>query len=378
MKQLRYTCIIGLAIVLTFASCKKSKKDEVLPTDPATATSPSEPSSPTYTGGCLLAPPSAFNCYYTDLVTYNYDSFIFTWSPVIEAVGYNVYRAEVNAYNYSRKAYSLSTMSFIKVSATTFPRYEPTKTDDIVYFYRITTLCPSGESAYSMVLDMYGAPTTIPETTPVTGGMSPVDEFKTLADGTGGKLYTCTQSSEIPGIIDMILTNHCRAGTDLVFLVDNTGSMGDDIQSVKNHLSSILGTLPSNTRVAAAYYRDNNVDADWYGNTDLTSDFVSVNTYIQNFSATGGGDLPESVFDGIHNTINNLSWRPSANKMIVVIGDAPPLTDPTQTQHSKQNIIDLCNSAGVMVNLYPILTSYISTGPKRMGIGSGTIQMRNN
>ena len=73
----------------------------------------------------------------------------------------------------------------------------------------------------------------------------------------------------------------------------------------------------------------------------------------------------ESVFDGIYRCLNQGEWE-SDNKLIMVIGDAPPLIQlctlpltnlqPYEcTEHSATEVIDLCNSTEIVANLYPIL-----------------------
>ena len=109
--------------------------------------------------------------------------------------------------------------------------------------------------------------------------------------------------------------------------------------------------------VGAAFYRDNNVDTDWYGYSPLSFDLNQTKGYVNMFSAMGGGDTPESVYDGIYNIINDIAWRPSSKRIVIVIGDAAPLTG-SGTTHSLSDVVALCTGTSVQANLYPILTKY--------------------
>ena len=45
--------------------------------------------------------------------------------------------------------------------------------------------------------------------------------------------------------------------------------------------------------------------------------------YIDKWTATGGGDHPEAIAEGLL-VANKLSWRSDATKMLVLCADAPP------------------------------------------------------
>ncbi len=46
-------------------------------------------------------------------------------------------------------------------------------------------------------------------------------------------------------------------------------------------------------------------------------------SWLNECQATGGGDEPEAVADALH-AVLNLSWRPGATRICILISDAPP------------------------------------------------------
>ena len=121
---------------------------------------------------------------------------------------------------------------------------------------------------------------------------------------------------------------------DVVFLIDSTGSMADEIHRIKANLESIarqVSNLPANPdlRFGMVSYRDR---GDEYvtrlypfdGNVRRFSEA------IQNLEASGGDDYPESLNQALHEAVNNMGWRENAIRLIFLIADAPPHLDYPQ------------------------------------------------
>jgi len=116
---------------------------------------------------------------------------------------------------------------------------------------------------------------------------------------------------------------------DVVFVIDDTGSMGTWIDQVKADVGYITDRLLENTSslyLGLVSYKDvppwgpYEVDVD----TDLTNDVNAFKAAVNNLFASGGGDFEENPDIGLE-VAANLSWRPSANpgRIMVLIGDAP-------------------------------------------------------
>jgi Mg-chelatase subunit ChlD len=123
-----------------------------------------------------------------------------------------------------------------------------------------------------------------------------------------------------------------RARLDLVFLIDATGSMADEIDKLKATLRTIaadVARLPSQPDLCFGLvaYRDKG-DAFLLRSHDFTNDLGSFQGVLNALHAAGGGDYPEAMNEALHETVHNLSWRgDGATRMVVLLADAPPHLD---------------------------------------------------
>lgn len=134
---------------------------------------------------------------------------------------------------------------------------------------------------------------------------------------------------------------------DLVFVIDTTGSMGDDIAAVKTFAADLVNNLVTKTksyRFALVTYRDfperTGTSTDYPSRVDLdfTNDQAMILSAINNIGLGNGGDLPETVFSGLMSAIQ-LSWRPGVKKVIVQLGDAAPLNPEPNTGYTSLSVI---------------------------------------
>ena len=121
---------------------------------------------------------------------------------------------------------------------------------------------------------------------------------------------------------------------DVVFLIDSTGSMADEIHQIKATLESIarqVSNLPASPdlRFGMVSYRDRGDDyvTRLY---PLDGNVRRFRAAIQNLEASGGGDYPESLNQALHEAVNDMSWREDAIRLIFLIADAPPHIDYLQ------------------------------------------------
>lgn len=123
-----------------------------------------------------------------------------------------------------------------------------------------------------------------------------------------------------------------RAKLDLVFLVDATGSMGDEIDKLKSSLRSItdeVARLPSRPDLCLGLvaYRDRG-DEFFVRSHDLTNDVNAFQGVLNALRAGGGGDEPEAMNEALHEAVHHISWRgEQATRLVVLVADAPPHLD---------------------------------------------------
>ncbi|MHA1949663.1 MAG: vWA domain-containing protein [Candidatus Thorarchaeota archaeon] len=117
---------------------------------------------------------------------------------------------------------------------------------------------------------------------------------------------------------------------DLVFVVDNTGSMGPYIQNVKTKILEIIRTIKKEEmvhrlRVGLVSYRDHPPEETTYVTQkyELSPDTSKIESYVMQMDASGGGDGPEAVSTALQ-VMNKMEFLNESGKIAVLIGDAPP------------------------------------------------------
>lgn len=179
--------------------------------------------------------------------------------------------------------------------------------------------------------------------------------FGALTDGDLGACSVISSPQEIPDVLRRILTGS-RAGSEIVFLVDKTSSMEDDIDEVKKSINTIIDCIPEGCRLGAAAYGDNRVDGpEWYVSSDLDEDYAIGRQFINSIAVSGGGDYPESVYDAIWKVLDEMSWKDcSAPDRIIVMGDAPPRTG-SGTDHTLEEVLAKAKSICPNTEFYPVI-----------------------
>jgi len=117
---------------------------------------------------------------------------------------------------------------------------------------------------------------------------------------------------------------------DLVFVVDNTGSMGPYIQNVKTKILEIIRTIKKEElchrlRVGLVSYRDHPPEESTYitQKFELSSDTAKIEQNVMQMDASGGGDGPEAISTALQ-VMNKMEFLNESAKISVLIGDAPP------------------------------------------------------
>ena len=120
---------------------------------------------------------------------------------------------------------------------------------------------------------------------------------------------------------------------EVCFVLDTTGSMSGLIEGAKQKIWSIANEMVSakptpELRFGLVGYRDRG-DEYVTRRFDLTNDIDAVYANLQGFRAGGGGDMPESVNQAMHEAVTKMSWSTSRDvlKIIFLVGDCPPHMD---------------------------------------------------
>lgn len=116
---------------------------------------------------------------------------------------------------------------------------------------------------------------------------------------------------------------------DAHFVLDATGSMGDEIARLRDNMTSVanqIAELPSapDVRFGMTVYRDEG-DLFVTRTFDLTDDLDSFLAALADVQADGGGDYPEALDEALADALEKPAWRrDGAVELMFVIADAPP------------------------------------------------------
>jgi len=139
--------------------------------------------------------------------------------------------------------------------------------------------------------------------------------------------------------IDVSMANIQKAATeniplDVLFILDTTGSMGEEIRRLRNSIEIINLNISEispkpDIRYGMVLYRDVN---DIY-NTKIIPLNDSLPTFQEQlfevFSG-GGGDTPENLQAALDDALNKISWSADGVRLAFIITDAPPHLDYEQ------------------------------------------------
>lgn len=197
-----------------------------------------------------------------------------------------------------------------------------------------------------------------PETV-LTDDYNPVasEKFKELSENI---IYSKGPETIIEDIRGLLEDVQDPENLDIVFAIDATGSMKNDLEKLKTDMRPLLADLfgeNCKTRIGLLFYRD-------YGDTfkymDLPVKVFGFTTNLTTFSKNlnsvriygkEGGDIPEAVYEAMYAACDFYSWRTAAEKKIILIGDAEPHPKPRGTgKYSKEYVLGIADSRKIKIH----------------------------
>lgn len=160
--------------------------------------------------------------------------------------------------------------------------------------------------------------------------------------------------------INVSETDPMRKELDLMFMIDTTGSMGDELAFIQKELENVIERVSQQTRADIAlsvnFYRDE-------GDDYVVRDFEftkDINKAIKDLSvqrSSGGGDYPEAVTKALRNGISDHQWRNGSEKLMFLVLDAPPHQDD-----ALKELADIIKSAAQKgIRIIPVASSGVDT-----------------
>lgn len=142
------------------------------------------------------------------------------------------------------------------------------------------------------------------------------------------------------------ISSHDKA--DVVFAIDTTGSMKDDMDKLRNEwVPALLEQIKTfeDIRLGLLFYRDYNDSYNYKGLPVKYFDFTrNVSQFVKSLDTVRirgneGGDIPEAVFEALWAGLNFYEWRDEAARKIILIGDAEPHPKPRGPKKISQEMV---------------------------------------
>ena len=161
--------------------------------------------------------------------------------------------------------------------------------------------------------------------------------------------YSKGPETIVDDIMDSLWKINPKQKVDVVFVLDTTGSMKDDVEKLrKEFIPRLVEGLKMFTsiRIGLLLYRDYVDNYKYKGLPVKFFDFTDdVNVFTRNLNSfvirgNEGGDIPEAVYEGLFAGLDFYEWREDAVKKIILIGDAEPHPIPRGTKKYTKTLVE--------------------------------------
>ena len=149
---------------------------------------------------------------------------------------------------------------------------------------------------------------------------------------------------------------------DVMFMVDTTGSMGDELNFLKAELGAVLERVQETNgeqlelRTSVNFYRD---EGDEYvvRPHKFTKNAKQSIRQIRRQAAGGGGDFPEAVERALTNGVEEHAWSESARgRVMFLVLDAPPHQGPKVARQVQRSVREAARKG---IRVVPVVGSGI-------------------
>lgn len=188
-----------------------------------------------------------------------------------------------------------------------------------------------------------------------------VASFNDIAGFNGGQMcYSKGPDSIVDDIMASLNRINPKDKVDVVFAIDTTGSMKDDIQKLREEwIPRLVADIKkfNNFRIGLLLYRDYNDTYRLMGlpvkRFEFTDNLAVLTKNLNSFVIYGseGGDIPEAVYEALYASLCFYKWRNDASRKIILIGDAEPHPVPRGTgKYTKQLVADTAKAKNIIID----------------------------
>jgi hypothetical protein len=150
-----------------------------------------------------------------------------------------------------------------------------------------------------------------------------------------------------------------KVNLDVLFLLDSTGSMGDEIAALQSSVVSIADQIDDlrprpDLRFGLVTYRDRGSQY-VVKKSDFTTNVWAFENQLNDVHASEGGDYPESLNEALYVALHEMDWREEdCIRLVFLVADAPPHLDYAQDFDYAQ---EMAIAAANGIKIFPIAAS---------------------
>ena len=178
-------------------------------------------------------------------------------------------------------------------------------------------------------------------------------QYSHLSAASGGKFYSAIDKA-LPLVLDELLQAELVDGADIVFLVDHTSSMEDDIDEIRKELHQMVTRFAAKpgVRVGLVTFSDVKSGSKFgYCAHGLSDKYEGLDAFLKGIELLGS---IEDVYGAICKTVDEFSWKSKTKRLIVIISDEQPAVG-ADTNFAEEDVLAKCAKHGIKTNLYPVL-----------------------
>lgn len=159
------------------------------------------------------------------------------------------------------------------------------------------------------------------------------DDYQIVVKHNGQEYLRGEVLSIADGVNSINIKEDCNSSdqVDVIFAVDATGSMGDEINYLQSELEDVITRISITNsdlklRTGAVFYRDHTDDY-LTVTKELSADHEATLSFIAKQTAQGGGDYPEAVDAALEEALNQEWSKKAVARIVFLLLDAPPHDD---------------------------------------------------
>ncbi len=226
----------------------------------------------------------------------------------------------------------------------------------------VSLLNAEGEVLWTAVTDADGDAYLFYHVSPtITSSMESLIPASIQVSAPDGKRMTHQLQGNETEVVLALDTTADVTKLDVMFMIDTTGSMGDELEYLKAEMGDVIRRVARESNVSVRtsvnFYRDKGDEYE-LRYFDFRSDVDEAVSILAKQRAAGGGDYEEAVDTALDYAINQARWDEDAVKLVFLVLDAPP----HYTADTVRTINDaITKAAEEGIRIIPVASSGVDT-----------------